>query len=132
MVHYYSAKLKDVKWFMIKPLSVRYYRTEHCPCPYLDTPLFSIASPAGADDLRLGAGPVPLLFILELLSFVGTAANSLIGRKGLKGSAMEQKSQQSDPKACVSKCDKVFIACVESGKNDCLDSFRECTLVCKV
>lgn len=40
-------------------------------------------------------------------------------------------SEQSSSEACVSACDKDFIACAESGRTDCLDRFRNCDRACK-
>ncbi len=46
--------------------------------------------------------------------------------------AMADKNENNNSKQCVEACDKKFIECVESSRQDCLSRFGSCSSSCKV
>ena len=45
---------------------------------------------------------------------------------------MEEKKIERNRKQCVESCDKKFIDCVESLRQDCLERFGSCSSDCKI
>jgi len=43
---------------------------------------------------------------------------------------MVDHMEKGTEEACVATCDKDFISCVESGSQDCLERFNDCSSTC--
>jgi hypothetical protein len=50
----------------------------------------------------------------------------------MEDNAMAEKNNSEKGKNCVEECDKKFIDCVESWRQDCLHRFGSCSSSCKV
>jgi hypothetical protein len=45
---------------------------------------------------------------------------------------MDDQKIEQDRKGCIEDCDKKFIDCVESLRQDCLERFGSCASDCKI